>query len=248
MTSSPIPAVTLSSVAVATNQTLAAPNGIAFDNLGNLAASSLIEGNLIGTDVKGTNALHNAGDGVVSNASKITIGGTAPGAGNIIAGNLGDGIAIDSFAAANVVQGDFIGLDPSGAAIGNGGDGIRIENSSGNQIGGTNVQSGGAIGTLVGNVIAGNFGNGIEIDFSLAMNNVVLGNRIGTDLGGTRALPADLILRQATINGDVGIISYHEGRPFSTLTLDIRDDRIAGVYIVADQKKLSHLPNLEDAP
>lgn len=67
-------------------------------------------------------------------------------------------------------------------------------------------------------------------------------------LGGTRALPADLVLRQATINGDAGIISYHEGRPFSTLTLDIRDDRIAGVYIVADQKKLSHLPNLEDAP
>jgi RNA polymerase sigma-70 factor (ECF subfamily) len=67
-------------------------------------------------------------------------------------------------------------------------------------------------------------------------------------LGGTRALPPDLVLRPATINGEVGMISYHEGRPFSTLTLDIREDRIAGVYIVADQKKLSHLPNLEDAP
>ncbi|MGA7312849.1 MAG: hypothetical protein WBX22_02660 [Silvibacterium sp.] len=39
-TSSPTPAITLSSVAVATNQTLAAPNGIAFDNLGDLAAIS----------------------------------------------------------------------------------------------------------------------------------------------------------------------------------------------------------------
>ena len=37
---SPTPAVTLNSVAVGMNQTLVAPNGIAFDNLGNLAAIS----------------------------------------------------------------------------------------------------------------------------------------------------------------------------------------------------------------
>jgi len=39
-TGNPTPAITLSSVAVETNQTLAAPNGIAFDNLGDLAAAS----------------------------------------------------------------------------------------------------------------------------------------------------------------------------------------------------------------
>ena len=37
---SPTPAVTLNSVAIGMNQTLAAPNGIAFDNLGDLAAIS----------------------------------------------------------------------------------------------------------------------------------------------------------------------------------------------------------------
>ena len=39
-TGTPTPAITLSSVAVEMNQTLAAPNGIAFDNLGDLAAAS----------------------------------------------------------------------------------------------------------------------------------------------------------------------------------------------------------------
>jgi secreted PhoX family phosphatase len=39
-TGAPTPAITLSSVAVNTNQTLAAPNGIAFDNLGDLSAVS----------------------------------------------------------------------------------------------------------------------------------------------------------------------------------------------------------------
>jgi hypothetical protein len=36
----PVPAVTLSSVMIAQNSTLAAPNGIAFDNLGDLATIS----------------------------------------------------------------------------------------------------------------------------------------------------------------------------------------------------------------
>jgi sugar lactone lactonase YvrE len=39
-TGSPTPAITLSSVALGNNQTLVAPNGIAFDNLGDLAAIS----------------------------------------------------------------------------------------------------------------------------------------------------------------------------------------------------------------
>ncbi|MGA2047194.1 MAG: hypothetical protein ABSG96_05850 [Terracidiphilus sp.] len=39
-TGTPTPAITLSSVAFDTNQTLVAPNGIAFDNLGDLAAAS----------------------------------------------------------------------------------------------------------------------------------------------------------------------------------------------------------------
>ena len=48
--------------------------------------------NSIGTDISGTLALGNAGDGVLLNgAVSSTIGGLAPGSPNVISGNAGDG-------------------------------------------------------------------------------------------------------------------------------------------------------------
>ena len=67
-------------------------------------------------------------------------------------------------------------------------------------------------------------------------------------LAGARRLPENLVLHTATINGEAGIISYHDGRPFSVVILDIRAARIHGVFIVNDRDKLSHLPALDDAP
>ena len=55
----------------------------------------MVEGNSIGTDVTGTIALANGGDGVdLSSAPPNTIGGTAAGAGNVISGNAQAGIQI----------------------------------------------------------------------------------------------------------------------------------------------------------
>jgi RNA polymerase sigma-70 factor (ECF subfamily) len=70
----------------------------------------------------------------------------------------------------------------------------------------------------------------------------------GRLLDGTRALPKNIVICKATINGEPGLISYVEGRPFSVLVVDVRRDRIQGVYIINDRDKLSHLPTLEDAP
>jgi len=70
----------------------------------------------------------------------------------------------------------------------------------------------------------------------------------GRLLDGTRALPKNVVIRKATINGEPGLISYVEGRPCSVLVVDVRRDRIQGVYIINDRDKLSHLPTIEDAP
>jgi hypothetical protein len=147
-------------------------------------ASNRVQGNYIGTDVTGTRALGN-GTGVDSEGSQVNdglIGGTDPGAGNLISGN-GYGVYLGR-GSNNVVQGNRIGTDVTGtAALGNGRAGVYLENASRDQIGGT--------ASGAGNLISGNFGDSGASGVYIAgagTDNVVQGNTIGTDVSGTAAL------------------------------------------------------------
>jgi RNA polymerase sigma-70 factor, ECF subfamily len=64
---------------------------------------------------------------------------------------------------------------------------------------------------------------------------------------GAKALPPGTVIRQTTINGDPGAIGYVEGKPYSAVILEIRDNLVHTVYIVANPEKLSHLPQLQKA-
>jgi titin len=152
--------------------------GIEFRGTG---TGDLVEGNNIGTGAAGATALGNQMEGIyVSGPSGVLVGGTSPGAGNLIAGNRADGVGLQS--GGNLVEGNDIGVDATGAAaLPNGGNGLTIS-SAGNTVGGTD--SGAA------NVISGNALAGIVISASLAtaQGNLVEGNLIGTDLTGTAAV------------------------------------------------------------
>src|SRR5262249_49420279 len=136
----------------------------------------------LGTGISGTACLGNGWRGVViwNNAQGNTIGGTALGAGNILADNGTGGIWITG-AGNNIVQGDTIGLDTSGAtALGNHWAGIQIDGgSTGNTVGGPS--------SSMRNVISGNVGDGVLIT-SGATGNLIEGDFIGTDASGTKAL------------------------------------------------------------
>ena len=163
---------------------------------------TLVQGNRIGTDGSGTAPLPDSqGIGIsISGATGTLVGGTAPLAANVIAGNATGfagvhGIFIaDAASTGSRIEGNFIGTNLGGsAAIGGYEDGVHILRSGGHFVGGS------AAGA--GNVISGNSDDGIHIvDLSggPAAGNTVRGNRIGTDAAGTAALP----------NGDDGI--YHE--------------------------------------
>ena len=140
-----------------------------------------IQGNYIGTDATGTIALGNETNGVTisRNASAPLIGGTIPGAGNLISGNLLNGIAIgDGFLTGTpeaAVQGNFIGITASGTApLENEENGILIDRTDNNLIGGTEPTA--------RNIISVNR-TGVLIRGG-AMGNVVQGNYIGTDVTG----------------------------------------------------------------
>src|SRR5262249_17817521 len=81
------------------------------------------QGNKIGTVVTGTAALGNFEGVEISGGSNNTIGGPAAGAGNLISANRDDGVRILPGSSGNLVQGNLIGTDANGNALGNGSNG-----------------------------------------------------------------------------------------------------------------------------
>ena len=78
----------------------------------------------------------------------------------------------------NVIRGNYIGLNAAGNALGNSESGIDIASgANGNTIGGITASA--------RNVISANAVSGIDISDAGTNGNVILGNYIGTDAGGT---------------------------------------------------------------
>src|SRR5262249_56134616 len=76
-------------------------------------------GNFVGTNPQGTAAEPNQNDGIhISNSSSSIIGGTTPGARNIVSGNQIDGIHVvgstGAPATGNLIQGNFVGVNAAG--------------------------------------------------------------------------------------------------------------------------------------
>ena len=129
----------------------------------------IIRGNRIGTNYDGTSSVPNGtGIAMAANSSNAIIGGPNPGDGNLISGNSNDGISTNN-SGPHTIQGNIIGLNAAGnAVIANGLDGISL--------------SGDPSHTIQDNIISGNMVNGIYLTGG---NQIIIGNTIGTDAGGT---------------------------------------------------------------
>ena len=162
------------------NVDISVGSGIMLSSEGN----NIIEGNYLGTNLAGTAALCNSGNGIfLFNSSDNVIGGTTPAARNLISGNRFPGVGIGGeFSTGNQVKGNYIGTNASGNAdLGNRGNGLIVINGTGHIIGGTTAGS--------GNLISGNDSPGVAIGFSDPSGVLVQGNLIGTNVAGTSALP-----------------------------------------------------------
>jgi hypothetical protein len=155
-------------------------NGTGVGIQGPSATGNVVQGNYIGTDPSGTFAVPNLSANVTLGffTSGNTIGGVIPGARNLISGGANRGIWITGNASGNLVQGNYIGTDSTGAiALGNS-SGVEVE-TAGNTIGGT--------APAARNVISGNT-DGVLFIGGSAISNLVQGNLIGTSASGTSAL------------------------------------------------------------
>jgi RNA polymerase sigma-70 factor (ECF subfamily) len=81
----------------------------------------------------------------------------------------------------------------------------------------------------------------------IAVPNLIRGvdNVARGALGGLNKLvPKDLVHRLAQINGEPGVVSYLNGKPYSVLTFDVSEERIRTIYVLTNPEKLSHVPEL----
>lgn len=175
---------------------------------GPAATGNEVFGNYIGVDSTGLAALPNTGDGVqvTSDAYGNNLG--LPGAGNVISGNLGHGVAIIATPTIGqitrniTVHDNRIGTDvPGAAALPNGTNGVHVA---------------GASGTLIlANHIAGNAAHGIY--FTAVSDGTVAGNTIGANAAGAGPLG----------NGAEGIFLEHASGVRVGGTEDADGNRIA---------------------
>lgn len=157
-------------------------NGIGIGTLSAGGSNHIIQGNLIGTDASGMNAIPN-GTGVrlAFETRNVLVGGTTPQTRNVISGNNQRGISCDGGAPVyptQTIKGNYIGTDITGtSALGNGSYGINTTQYS-TKIGGSELGA--------GNLISGNGDVGIYIQGG--DSSIVFGNFIGTDTSGTVAM------------------------------------------------------------
>jgi titin len=148
-------------------------------------SGDVIQGNFLGTDVSGTQGLGNAGADIWAHGSGTTVGGTDPGARNVISAALGGPgwtlpAGVLDQGAGDIIEGNFIGTDASGAqALGNGWDGIQASGAVNLAVGGNEVGA--------RNVISGNGGRGIDV-ISGCTRVTIQGNFIGTDVTGMHSV------------------------------------------------------------
>ena len=204
-------------------------NGVSISGSG--TTGNLVEGDLIGTNSSGSNGLGNNSAGVLiqENATYNTIGGTTAAARDVISDSVFGVQMFDSGTSHNVVEGDYIGLSPSGTAgLGNQ-TGVEIF-SDYNTIGGSVAGA--------GDVISGNSADGVDI-LDGASGNVVDGDYIGSSAGGTAGVANagnGVSLYEGASNNTIGgttatardVISGNSGNGVDIVTTYIPGDDYGG--------------------
>ncbi len=196
--------------------------------VGDSARENRVQGNFIGfNEVSDALFFLPNRDGVSIQASDNLVGGLPGEAVNVIAINTRHGVLIEGATSRNnFVQGNLIGLNPEGASdFGNSFDGVRIDGSPDNIIGG--IEQGST------NVISGN-DVGVRILGATATNNRIQGNFIGTTIGGLEDLgnAREGILIQ---NASETLIGGSEGIASNVISGNDRGIRIDGPLAVRNR-------------
>lgn len=164
---------------------------------------TVVKGNLIGTDVTGTQRMGNTSYGVfLLDTTTTTVGGSLPGEGNVIGASGYDGIDVlgcvagpncSSPADTNQILGNHIGVGLNGEDLGNAWSGIELYQASNTTIGGAgdaqnyigfNREGIKITGTAPGNDIGANsIDNNLNLGIDLSGDGVTANDADDSDIG-----------------------------------------------------------------
>ncbi len=195
------------------------------------AHANLLEGNFIGTDIAGTQARGNGGDGVaiLGGDGNQLLGTTAPDKNdpfvfyNVISGNRGNGLVLDG-ATNTTIFANFFGLGSDNTTpLGNRLDGVLITGKSDRTNFGANIP--------LGDVVAANGRNGIEVSGSAS--RTIIGNAFAGVAAFHPTAQVGNHLNGILITTDGGHKTFRGSR-FSTivLTCQASGNRRNGIEIV----------------
>ena len=146
---------------------------------------NVVKGNFVGTLAGGTQAGPYTEQGIVigNYSTNNYIGGKTEGEKNIISGNNRGVDLMFNTSMFNTIAGNYIGTDITGTkAIPNYDFGVILEvGTRFNTVGGTSIEE--------RNIISGNSEFGLTISDDDTTENTAIGNYIGVDVSGTKALP-----------------------------------------------------------
>jgi hypothetical protein len=155
-----------------------------------------------------------------------------------------NGISVNNLGANTLIEGNFIGTDPTGT--------IKRPNGQGLLIGGTGTTVGGTT-PAARNLISGNTGHGLATAGLGVINIGIEGNFIGTDVHGTTALGNGMIgvrlitATKTTVGGTVvGAGNVISGNGLSGVAVNTSTNFVQGNFIGSDLTGFLNLSNHTD--
>lgn len=192
---------------------------------------NVVQGNYLGVALDGVTKAANTGKGIIVQSSGNTIGGYTAQERNVVSGSGSVGIQFWTDAASdNIIVGNYIGTDASGAKpISNGTSGISLNGGKRNTIGGT--------ATGARNVISGNLQDGVVMNMGGNYNKVI-GNYIGTDATGTKRLTNGMYGIETSTDNNLIDKNVVSGNTYSGIVLWLAsayNNKVTGNFVGTDK-------------
>ena len=198
-----------------------AQTGVIIDDRGDF---NQVAGNYIGTKADGISPLGNHFQGITIWGDNNTIGGFTSNERNVIAANAKNGIYVSAGGLSptdNTIINNYIGVDRSGNALGNGFNGIHLFEGSGTTVGNSSAP----------NLIAYNTHNGIRVgdasvENALRVNIIHDNGLLGIDLEGPGEANGEVTINDTNSDNDTGA---NELQNYPILTSAYPTGRVQGV-------------------